>query len=163
MKEFSEDTSLKKMTKKNKKAYLKKVKSFQKKYKDDAEYYLADMNKDQHPELLLRYNPCAADGETLFYTYKKGKVKKVGKIVSSQTWFCTYPGKGVIQRLGHMGYYEVNLYTIKKGKLKKKSYGSIYVDNIHIKTQDELFPNMLLSPHKIYKKGKYTIDYSPLK
>ena len=164
MKEYSEDTSLKPMSKKNKKAYLKTVKRFKKKYKQySVYYYLADLDKDRKPELILRYDPCAAGGEAFFYTYKRKKVKKVGKIFTSQTSFCIYPGKGLIKSYGHMGLYSVTLYTMKKNKLKETYYGELNTDKLGIIDYENYLPRMMLSGHYNYLNGNYRLDYSPLK
>ena len=81
MKKTDKDTSLNKMSKKQKKAYLKVVKKYAKNldimYGDFLwGYYLADLNKDKKPELLVQYGSCEADVRTYVYTYKKGKAKK---------------------------------------------------------------------------------------
>lgn len=164
MKHYSEDTSLKKMTDKNKTRYLKKIKSFSKNHNGIMFYYLADLDKDRKPELLLEDYYCEAGRTVYIYTYKKGKVKYIGKEYASQAYFCTYPGKGIVKSYGHMGIYGNTHIYIENNKIKKVKYGEINFDKLKIFDFDKYYPKMILYNHRKYLKNyKSKIDYSPLK
>ncbi len=77
MKSSDKDTSLKKMSKKQKAAYKKIVKKYGNSFSSTKlgkeylwGYYLADLNKDKKAELLIKYGSCEADVITYIYTYK---------------------------------------------------------------------------------------------
>ena len=120
---------IKKMSSEMKAVYKKKVKSFRLDAgltgkKELWGYYLADMDGDKKPELLIHYGSCEADVKLIVYKYKKGKVKKVGSVAAGHSYFCAYPGhKGIIAVWGHMGYEGVSTLQLKKGKIKVVSYG----------------------------------------
>ena len=130
LKATNRDTSLKKMSAKQKKAFRKTLTKYNwvpnyfsnKPYLEG--YYLADLNRDRKPECLITYGSCEADERTIVYTYSKGKAKKVGSFYSGHMGFYAYPKKGVVLHWGHMGCGSVSVLYMKNGKLKTKSYGS---------------------------------------
>ena len=166
MKKTDKDTSLNKMSKKQKKAYLKVVKKYSKNldiiYGDFLwGYYLADLNKDKKPELLVQYGSCEADVRTYVYTYKKGKAKKVGKIGSGHTGYVSYPGVGVVEVWGHMGYCNVSVLSMKGMILSSKSYGG---QDTTKTGEDYCLPNNYLKSHINYDANySRSVDFSDLK
>lgn len=126
----SEDC-VKNMSKKMKKAYLKKVKTY-KKYSEDSsgehilDYYLTDVTNNGKAELIIRhgYGDIATSSCTI-YKYKKGKAIKLDTILTAHTNLYAYPNHaGVIGLQTTMGYEAVEKYSIKKSKVKTKKYGS---------------------------------------
>ncbi|MCR5701265.1 MAG: hypothetical protein K6G76_03865 [Lachnospiraceae bacterium] len=166
MKKTDKDTSLKKMSKKQKKAYMKVVKKYAKNlnimYGDYLwGYYLADLNKDKKAELLIQYGSCEADVRTYVYTFKKGKAKKVAKTYSGHTGYVSYPGKGVVQVWGHMGYCSVSVLTMQGNKLKAKNYGS---QDTTKSGEEYCLPGNYLNSHIKYDAHyNRSVDYSDLK
>lgn len=165
MKNIDKDTSLKKMSKKQKNAYYKVVKKYEKKYSVDIfsgvyvwGYYLADLNKDKKPELLIQYGSCEADVKTVVYTYKNNKAKKVDSFYSGHTEYSPYPGKGLLNIMAHMGYCEVSVITMKNGKIYIKNYGSQKQLN-----GNYCLPSKYLYSHMIYTDDSNYLDYSDLK
>ncbi len=162
---FTKDTSLKKMSKKQKAAYLKVVKKYAKNLNNSFEdslwgYYLADLNKDKKPELLIKYGRDEAGVRTYVYTYKGGKAVKVGKVSAFHTVYVAYPGKGVVQVMGHMGYCAVSVLSMnKKNKLVVKKYGDQDCRN-----GSYCLPTNLLKNHIKYDSNdKAKVIYSDLK
>ncbi len=162
MKKTDRDTSLHKMTKKQKKAYYKMVKRYHKKYHKTYYiwgYYLADLDRDKSPELLIKYGSCEADATTVVYTFKKNKTVKAGKIYATHTSYVAYPGKGVLEIEGHMGACSVSVVTMKHGKIASKDYGFQMPKN-----DDYCLPTTgYLNPHTKYKGMKWVIEYGDLK
>lgn len=119
------------MSKKMKKAYRKKVKSFDKKVNWTSskpymwDYYLTDINKDKKPELLIVYGSCEADVQVRVYTYKNGKAVLAGKTYCTHSSLYAYPGgNGFVMMAGHMLGESVYKVTLKNGKLKTTRCGS---------------------------------------
>lgn len=120
------EKAVRKMSSKIKKAYLKKVKAYRKNnaifsYSEPYlwDYYLSDIDKNGVPELLLRYGTCEADVKLLVFTYKKGKVVKIGETSSGHSAFYAYPNEnGLITREAHLSYEYVHKLSISNGKLK---------------------------------------------
>lgn len=162
MKNNDKDTSLKKMTQKQKNAYYKVLKRYENKYSLSSNgktvwgYYLADLNKDRKPELLIEYGGSEADAKTAVYTYKKQKAKKVGSVFSGNTGYIAYPRKGLLSVYANMGYCTVSVITMKKGKLKIKKYGSQET------TGEYCIPTNYLDSHKRYGVYSSYLDYSDL-
>lgn len=151
------NASTKNLSKKTKTAYRKIVK----KYKLDTSlyssepylwgYYLADMDGDKKAELLVQYGTCEADVRTAVYKYKGGKAKKVAQVFSGHTGYYAYPGHaGVISVTAHMDYENVATLTLKKGKLKSKSYGGRYANGNYFPFRQPLYGHI-----------KYDSNYKP--
>ncbi|MDO4297191.1 MAG: hypothetical protein Q4C59_01785 [Lachnospiraceae bacterium] len=127
--EKANESCVKKMPGKMKKAYLNVVKKYRVKMNVNAKpylwgYFLTDIDKDKKPELLVEYGTCEADVRTIVYTYKNGKAKKVGSFFCAHTGFYTYPlGNGMMVMQGHMGYESLSLVKLKNGKLMSTAVG----------------------------------------
>ena len=166
MKKSNKDTSLKKMSKKQKTAYKKVVKKYGKSFSPSGGnylwgYYLADLNKDKKPELLVKYGSCEADVRTFIYTYTKGKAKQIAEFGSGHTGYVAYPGKGVVQVMGHMGYCYVSVITMKNGAITTKEYGS---QDLNKDGGDYVLPENYLYNHIKYDSNYNSkVDYSDLK
>ena len=157
------DTSLKKMSKKQKKAYLNKVKQYRfDMFGADTDdgyldgYFLADLNGDKNPELIIRHGHCEADFKTEIFTYKNGKAARVYSGFSCHISYYAYPGVGVVAVKAHAGYCIVNLISMKKGKIITKSYGS------QLNDPDLCMPQNFLYNHINYKDSRQ-VDLSDLK
>ncbi|MCR5282840.1 MAG: hypothetical protein K6E18_05670 [Lachnospiraceae bacterium] len=162
----NKDTSLKKMSKKQKAAYKKAVQKYDKKSSSGSYmnpyvwgYYLADLDRDRSPELLIKYGTCEADVRTFIYTYKSGKAKLVTTMYSSHTGYYAYPGKGVVLVWAHMGSCGVSVLSMKGTKLSRADYGG---QNVERTGGEYVLPQNNLTSHFKYSGGRYTVDYSEL-
>ena len=160
------DTSLKKMSKKQKAAYKKAVQKYDTRTSSSSYsdpyiwgYYLADLDHDKKAELLIKYGTCEADVRTFVYTFKKGKAKLVQTMFSSHTGYYAYPGKGVVLVWAHMGYCNVSVLTMKGTKLSTTSYGG---QNVEKTGGEYVLPGNYLKSHYKYADRRYTVDYSDL-
>ncbi|MBR6401748.1 MAG: hypothetical protein IKS48_00025 [Eubacterium sp.] len=124
----TEDTTYNKLTRKQKRAYKKVIAQYPvQNIESGGEhmwcYMLTDMDGDQSAELIVKAGSCEADARIDVYTFKKGKVKKVGSTGAGHKFFVVYPGKGLVYTYYHMGFSSVGVVKINKGKLVSKSYG----------------------------------------
>ena len=127
--EAPRDSSLAKMSAKFKNTYRNFVKKYSsgyynKPYNKILGYYLADLNGDRKPELLIDSFDGSEAGHFLFvYRFKNGKVKKVGKTDMSSSVAFAYPGKGVVVIFARMGLCHVRRMYIENNRLKEEDYG----------------------------------------
>lgn len=155
------DAKAGKRTAKMKKAYRRVLNAYSKDMFGSKDYiwgyYLTDINKDNKPELLVKFGTCEADARLRIYTYKNGKAKRVKTIYCSHSGFYAYPvGNGVIMHQAHMGYETVSLITMVNGKVRIKSLGSRETSNY------TSFPYSLNAHVRSYSGGKVRLNYSPL-
>ena len=160
---------VKNMSKKMKRAYLKKVKSFKssKKWYSGGQkdikgyiwgYYLTDIDNDKKTDLIIKHGTCEADVMISVYMYKKGKVKKIGTEAAGHTSFYDYPGKkGVIAMYGHMGSEDIGILRVKGKKLVWESVGGRYVHSGNYINMPYVL-NSHWSP-----KGAYYLNFNSLK
>lgn len=165
--EKANESCVKKMPAKMKKAYLNTVKKYRIKMNMSAKpymwgYYLTDIDKDKKPELLVEYGTCEADVRTFVYTYKSGKAKKVGWFYSGHMGFFAYPaGNGVLLMQSHMGYESLSLIKLKNGKLTSTSIGK---GRDTLKTGGDVRLPYLLDGHIRWDKNyNRSVDYKPLR
>ena len=117
------------MSKKMKRAYLKKVKSF-KTVKDWSGsgkvpkngyiwgYYLTDINNDKKTDLVVHHGTSASNEYVSVYTYTKGKVKKFGTVQVRSGELHDYPGKqGVIVTTCLKHHESMRILKVRKNKL----------------------------------------------
>lgn len=122
---------VKNMSKKMKKAYLKKVKKYKKYSQAENEehiidYYLTDITNNGKAELIIRhgYGDIGTSSCTI-YKYKKGKAVKIGTILTVHTALYAYPNHaGVIGLQRTMGHEAVEKYYVKNSKIKTIHLGS---------------------------------------
>ena len=122
---------VKKMSAAQKKKYRTLVKKWARKSSGDSygeylwDYYLADYNNDGKADLILHTGSCEADAVFRVYTYKKGKLKKIGKFGGGHSYLSAYPGcKGVIRVTQHMEYERICRVYRKSGKTVSKVLNS---------------------------------------
>lgn len=151
---------VKNMSSKMKKAYRKIVKSYKtdmfsgKKY--ISGYYLTDIDNDNVAELIIKAGSSEADNKFYVYDWKKGKVKKIGKVEAFHSDVYAYIGhKGFISYGGLMQSEWIRIITVKNGKLKVKTVGER--DNVspYFKLRCKVYS------HIIYGDG-ISVDYSEL-
>lgn len=135
MNKYAKEKCVKKMSAKQKKKYRELVNKWpleQESY-DDAylwDYFLTDYNNDGRADLILETGTCEADVVYRVYTYKKGKIKKLGKFAGGHSVLSAYPGtKGVVLLVGHMGYESICHVYKKGGKTAVKNINSRQTDN----------------------------------
>lgn len=155
------ETCIRRMSKKQKKAYrtiVKKTK-INNPYgeKRVVGYYLTDIDKDGSVELILKTGDCEAVMKYTIYTYKKGRAVRVGYISASHKGISYYPGwNGMITSQIWQGAQHVTLVTLHGTKLREKMLNSVegkFVD----------FPYDLDSHSKYMNKHYgYEINYRPL-
>jgi len=159
-------TCIKKLSKKAKAAYRKKMKSYNLDM-SKGEYlwaaYLVDLTGDKKAELICKYGTCEADVRIDIYTYS-GKLKKLVKeSPSGHCSYYAYPGHtGMIAMWGHMGGESVSIMKIKKGKLQGTSIGSRMIDYAN-GADDWLNLPQLLENHVKYGYPTSTLDFTDLK
>lgn len=69
-------------------------------------YFVYDIDKDNIPEMLVKFGTCEADYSGKFYTYRDGKAIELAQWPLGHIGFSTYPmGNGIISAWGHMGPY----------------------------------------------------------
>lgn len=125
------ESCVKKMSSKMKKAYRKVVASQHTFREPDAknrylwDFYLTDIDNDNKADLILYYGSCEADVEIIVYQYKSGKAKKVATCPAGHMAFYAYPNaKGFVILQAHMGTEAIYLATLNGKKLKLKLIGS---------------------------------------
>ncbi len=133
---LKQESAVSNMTDEVKKAYLDKVNKYIEQkgvYSNDRElfseyvwdYYLTDIDNDKTPELLILYGSCEADARYDVFTYKEGRIKKVGYIGGGHTVLCSYPNhNGILCLSGWGGYESISIIKIKDNKIKTVKYGS---------------------------------------
>lgn len=129
--ENASEECVKNMSKKMKKAYLKKVKKYKKYSQAETEehilgYYLTDVTNNGKAELIIRHGfDDIATSSCTIYKYVKGKVKMIGTVPTSHTALYAYPNHaGVIGLQTIMGYESVEKYYVKKSKLETHHIGN---------------------------------------
>ncbi len=148
---------VKNMSAKMKKAYKKKVKSYNannsfltpSKYIWD--YYLTDFDNDGKAELLVQYGSCEADVQMIVYKYKNSQLKKLGAFSCFHESFYQY-SNGILTYGAHMGNEWVARVYMKNGKIKKATVADHYADN----GEDYVF----VLPYALKSHEEYTSDYS---
>ncbi len=162
----ADNTSIKKLPELAKKWYAEIVTSYSLDVDINGEeylwgYYLADLDGDKKAELLVEHGTSEADVVTDVYTFKKGKLKKLGKTYASHGVYYAYPKHaGVILGAGTQGVESTKLIRVKKGKLKEISYGTR-----ELQLGEKYFPfRQKLNNHiKYNKSGKRVISLKDLK
>lgn len=145
---------VRKMSSRMKKAYRKKVKSFNtnmyasKPYIWD--YYLTDINKDKKTELLITYGTCEADVRTLVYKYSSGKVKKIGEFYCAHSSFYHY-SNGILIHWAFMGMESIEQVYFENGKLKTRTIAQ------HDAQSSEY---LIVLPYALKNHEKFSADYS---
>lgn len=135
MNAVAKEPCIKKMSAKQKAAFKKTVRKWNKKQTSDGysyllDYYLTDINNDKKADLLILKGTCSADTKLLVYMYKRGKAKKVGTTWAGNASFYAYPNhNGIVMHYAHMGWESIYKISLKKGKLKTKEIGSREANN----------------------------------
>ena len=104
-------------------------------YEDTIEcYWLYDIDKDNIPELLIRYGHCEAAFHGKLYTYVEGKIQFIDGIAMGHTGFYAVPGEnGILSYMGHMGYGSASKLTLKNGLIESEE---LYSEDINEKLQN---------------------------
>lgn len=99
-------------------------------YEDTIEcYWLYDIDKDNIPELLIRYGHCEAAFHGKLYTFIEGKLQLIDGIGMGHTSFYAVPdGNGILSYWGHMGCGSAAKLTLQNVKrvLYDKENGFTY-------------------------------------
>lgn len=135
LKAEADESCVKKMSSAMKKAYKKKLSSKVKKGNSNpgsnpfygnkiTGYYLTDIDKDKKPELILEHHACSeADAYGEVFSYKKGKVVKIGRIALGHAGLYYDPrGNGLTLRYYQMNVDNISTVRIVKGKLKQTDW-----------------------------------------
>lgn len=83
LKKNANESCVKKMPKAMKKAYLEVLQSYYPERRSTYyvwNYYLTDIDKDNKPELLIRFGSCEADARLIIYSYRRQFVLKIGEL-----------------------------------------------------------------------------------
>ena len=82
-------------------------------------YYLYDVDKDEVPELIVKFGTCEADYDGRLYTFDGEKAVYVGEFSLGHSGLATCPSQnGVILNYGHMGGAYMQKMTLKNGELE---------------------------------------------
>ena len=164
MKKTDRDTSLKKMSSNQKIEYLKVLKKYNLiRHGFSGEhyvwgYYLADLNKDRLPELLIKTGSCEADAHTDIYTCKRGKVKKITSIGSGHSSYYAYPRKGIVVLVAHMGCANTYVLRMEGSKIITEKYGGQFTQS----GDYCMMKKVSLDNHARYKNYNLSIDVRDL-
>ena len=85
-------------------------------------YWLYDIDKDNIPELLIRYGHCEAAFHGKLYTYANGEAQLVSdEVMMSHTSFYAIPGEnGILSYWAHMGCMSCFKLILKNGKIESE-------------------------------------------
>lgn len=163
---------IKSLSAKEKQAYKSTVKKYYNKYAkhSDSEwhiylhgYYLADMDGDKRTELLVHHGMSPLESVLTVFKYQNGKAKKMAETYSSGfTEYYAYPGhNGILFRYGKNAQEEIGSLSLKKGRLKRKSYGQRAIGEYGY---DEWFPlRQPLNKHiESNERGEHRISWKDL-
>ena len=82
-------------------------------------YYLYDVDKDDVPELMVKFGTCEADYDGRLYTFDGEHAVYVGEFPLGHSGLATCPSQnGVILNYGHMGGAYMQKMTLKNGELE---------------------------------------------
>mgnify|MGYP006972489441 CR=1 FL=1 len=82
-------------------------------------YYLYDVDKDEVPELIVKFGTCEADYDGRLYTFDGEHAIYVGEFPLGHSGLATCPSQnGVILNYGHMGGAYMQKMTLKNGELE---------------------------------------------
>ena len=96
-------------------------------------YWLYDIDKDNVPELLIRYGDCEAAYHGKLYSYIDGETKFIDDLSMGHTGFYAVPGEnGILSYWGHMGYAECWKLTLNGTVLSSEE---LYSEDINEKMQ----------------------------
>lgn len=145
------------------KAYAKKINSLHKKnFSFDPAYaakyapdwvIICDMNGDDIPELIYCEISNSMGSPLEIYTYKKGKVLKMGKVNASEVY--RIPGSKKEYRYHAMFGVGCNIYgtlTFSNNKVKSKTLAKQYGDGRHIINGKSVSKSKYASWEKKFKK-----------
>lgn len=86
-------------------------------------YYLYDIDKDDIPELMIRYGTCEADYYIDIYTYREGQAGYIGGTMAGHTAFYSWPQENAMLAFwGHMGYAFAEKVSIADGQIVIESF-----------------------------------------
>ncbi|SFC03458.1 hypothetical protein [Butyrivibrio sp. YAB3001] len=104
-------------------------------YEDTIDcYWLYDIDKDNTPELLIRYGHCEATFHGKLYTFIEGKLQLIDGIGMGHTSFYAVPDEnGILSYWGHMGYGSASKLTLQNGLLESEE---LYSEDINEKLQN---------------------------
>lgn len=127
-----------------KKAYIELIEAEQQKiasvspeseeYEECMESYLLyDVDKDNTPELLIRFGHSEASYQRKLYTYADGQAQLVEDSPSGHTSFYSVPNEnGILYYMGHMGCADCIKAVLKDGKTE---YEELFAEDINEKLQ----------------------------
>lgn len=96
-------------------------------------YWLYDIDKDNVPELLIRYGTCEAEFHGKLYSYIDGEAKFIDDLSMGHTGFYAVPDEnGILSYWGHMGYAECWKLTLNGTTLSSEE---LYSEDINEKMQ----------------------------
>ena len=82
-------------------------------------YYLYDVDKDEVPELIVKFGTCEADYDGRLYTFDGEKAIYSGEFPLGHSGLATCPSQnGMILNYGHMGGAYMQKITLKSGELE---------------------------------------------
>ena len=102
-------------------------------------YYLYDIDKDDVPELIVKYGTCEADYDAIVYAYNEntGDAEAIDEMVLGHTSLLTYPeANGVVLQWGHMGVQYVQLAKLVDGELE---YEDIFDEELPMDDYDATY------------------------
>ncbi len=105
-------------------------------YEDTIDcYWLYDIDKDNTPELMIRYGHCEAAFHGKLYTFIEGKLQLIDGIGMGHTSFYAVPDEnGILSYWGHMGYGSASKLTLQNGLLESEE---LYSEDINEKLQND--------------------------
>ncbi|MCR4997788.1 MAG: hypothetical protein K6A61_10885 [Butyrivibrio sp.] len=96
-------------------------------------YLLYDVDKDNTPELLIRFGHSEASYQRKLYTYADGQAQLVEDSPSGHTSFYSVPNEnGILYYMGHMGCADCIKAVLKDGKTE---YEELFAEDINEKLQ----------------------------
>lgn len=127
-------------------------------------YCLYDVDKDEVPEIFIRFGDCEANYYTESYTFKNKSTVLVGAYHSGHSCLYTWPGENAVLYFGgHMGYAEMDKLSIVDGEL---TFENIFTEDISNNPEADYTQPDIIVPGAIYLAEFRTIlnlpQYTPL-
>ena len=153
MRRIAKERYVTKMSSKQKAKYRAKVKSWPLDSFDEPylwDYYLTDYNNDGKADLIILTGTCEADAVYRVYTYRNGKLKRIGKLSGGHASLSAYPGtNGIVMIDQMMGYETIWRIYQRNGKTVRK------------KVNERETSNYMTLRNKLKSHVYYDSDYEP--
>ena len=165
-----EKTYRKMLSAKEKKAFIKIIKSYsisESPFNEEGflwNYFVKDLDGNGKPELCIHFGHAEVDARLRVYGLKKNKAKLIGEIGCNYAAFYDIPGKnGIIYRYGKSMFEDVYKIIVKKNRIIRKRIGGHHLydyDNYKLLYNWMVFPFKF--PEHIVRDTEHGVEYLSL-